>query len=167
MAVSARASDVATDNRRAGLQYAPRRFRFSFAYFFGEGAGLVASFFAPLPAFTSMSVADIVYVTVTFSPTFRSPVTFVLASRLISQRSFPFWTAIIESVTSSTGPVTWYVFPPAAKAALLNARLAAANKLSGNFIFMCRLDSRRLFVFKRFRNPEETCSGRCPQRQKL
>jgi DNA helicase HerA-like ATPase len=31
-----------------------------FAYFFGEAAGLAASFFAPLPAFTSTSVADMV-----------------------------------------------------------------------------------------------------------
>jgi len=37
-----------------------RRFGLLFIYFFGEGAGLAASFFPPLPAFTSMSVADIV-----------------------------------------------------------------------------------------------------------
>ena len=46
-------------DRRAGY-ICTRRFRFSFAYFFGEGAGLVASFFAPFPAFTSTSVAVIV-----------------------------------------------------------------------------------------------------------
>jgi hypothetical protein len=31
-----------------------------FVYFFGEAAGPAPSFFAPLPAFTSTSVADIV-----------------------------------------------------------------------------------------------------------
>jgi hypothetical protein len=36
-----------------------RRFEL-FAYFFGEAAGLAASFFAPLPAFNSTSVADMV-----------------------------------------------------------------------------------------------------------
>src|SRR5207245_4170477 len=53
--------------------------------------------------------------------------------------------------TSSTGPVTWYVFPPAAKAALLSARLAAANKLSAVFVFICvRLDCFDLALFKIF-----------------
>src|SRR5438034_6122772 len=82
-----------------------------------------------------------------------SPVTLVFASRLISQRSLPFWTTIIESFTSRTGPVTSYVFAPA-KATLLKARLAAANKLSADFVFMCRLDSLRLFLFKRFCNSD-------------
>lgn len=62
---------------------------------------------APLSAFTSTSVALIVYVMVTFDPTFTSPLTFVLESRAISHRSFPFCTAIIVSFTSRTGPVTW------------------------------------------------------------
>ena len=44
----------------AGYALCTRRFGFSFVYFFGEAAGLAASFFAPLPAFTSTSVADIV-----------------------------------------------------------------------------------------------------------
>src|SRR6266404_2746567 len=86
-------------NRRALVN--TRRFEFCLDYFFGDAAGLAASFFAPLAAFTSTSVADIVYVMVTFSPTLRSPLTLVLESRLISQRSLPFWTAIIESFTSS------------------------------------------------------------------
>src|SRR6266487_2593823 len=84
-----------------------RRFECCLDYFYSEAAGLAAPFFAPLAAFTWTSVADIVYVMVTFSPTLRSPLTLVLESRLISQRSLPFWTAIIESFTSSTGPVTW------------------------------------------------------------
>ena len=33
---------------------------FCFDYFFGDAAGLAASFFAPLAAFTSTSVADMV-----------------------------------------------------------------------------------------------------------
>ena len=48
---------------------------------------------------------------------------------------FPFCTTIIESFTSRTGPVTSYVFAPA-KATLLKARLAAANKLNAVFIFI-------------------------------
>jgi hypothetical protein len=52
-------SDVAA-NEIAGYVLGIRRFGSFFAYFFGEGAGLVASFFAPLPAFTSTSVAVIV-----------------------------------------------------------------------------------------------------------
>src|SRR5467141_1163473 len=43
-------------NRRNALR--TRRFEPSLTYFFGEAAGLAASFFAPLPAFTSTSVAD-------------------------------------------------------------------------------------------------------------
>jgi hypothetical protein len=37
-----------------------RRFEPLLTYFFGEPGGLAASFFAPLPAFTSTSVAYIV-----------------------------------------------------------------------------------------------------------
>ena len=37
-----------------------RRFEFCLDHFFGESAGLAASFFAPLPAFTWTSVADMV-----------------------------------------------------------------------------------------------------------
>ena len=45
-------------NRRALAN--TRRFEFCLDYFFGEAAGLAASFFAPFAAFTSMLVAVIV-----------------------------------------------------------------------------------------------------------
>src|SRR4051794_9052117 len=73
----------------------------------------------------------------TFSPTFTSPVTLVLESRLISQRSFPFCTVMTESVTSRTGPVTSYVFAPAANTELPPARQRAANRLRADLVFMC------------------------------
>jgi len=44
----------------AGHVLRTRRFESSVDYFFGEAAGFAASFFAPLPAFTSTSVADMV-----------------------------------------------------------------------------------------------------------
>src|SRR2546426_499272 len=69
---------------------------------------------ALLAGFTSIEVAVIRYSTVTLAPTLSSPVTFVEASRAISHRSLPFWTAIMSFVTSSTGPVTWYVLAIAA-----------------------------------------------------
>src|SRR5439155_593525 len=65
---------------------------------------------------TSMVAAFIRYSIVTFSPTLRSPVTLVMASRPISQRSLPFSTTIMSSLSSSTGPVTWYVLGAAASA---------------------------------------------------
>src|SRR5579862_4229626 len=61
---------------------------------------------APFSGFTSTVVAVMRYSMVTLEPTLRSPFTLVDASRAISQRSFPFCTAIISSLTSSTGPVT-------------------------------------------------------------
>jgi hypothetical protein len=55
---------VVADNHRCAKKKSPsalrtRRFEL-FAYFFGEAAGLAPSFFPPLPAFTSTSVADMV-----------------------------------------------------------------------------------------------------------
>ena len=61
---------------------------------------------AALSAFTSIPFAVIVYMIVTRSPTLR-PSAFASASRAISHRSLPFCTAIIFSLISSTGPVTW------------------------------------------------------------
>src|SRR5215211_3380152 len=54
---------------------------------------------------------------VTLAPGLRSPVTLVSLSREICHFSLSFWTVIEESVTSTTGPVTWYVLVAAAKAA--------------------------------------------------
>jgi hypothetical protein len=48
---------VGTYKNIAGYALRTRRFEL-FAYFFGEAAGLAASFLAPLPAFTSTSAAD-------------------------------------------------------------------------------------------------------------
>ena len=59
--------------------------------------------FSPL---ASTSVAVIVYMTVTFEPTFALAIYLVLALRATSQRSLPFCTTIIVSFISSTGPVT-------------------------------------------------------------
>src|SRR5216684_1779437 len=73
--------------------------------------GQIYFFLAPAAAgFTSMLAAVIRYMMVAFAPTFRSPVTFVLASRAISHFSVPFCTTTASGLTSSTGPVTWYVF---------------------------------------------------------
>ena len=52
-------SDVAKE-KIAGCVLRTRRFDPFFVYGVGAPAGLVASFFFPLPAFTSTSVADIV-----------------------------------------------------------------------------------------------------------
>jgi hypothetical protein len=60
-------------------------------YFFGEAVGLVAafsSFFGLLSAFTSICFAVMVYLIVTFSPTLRSPVAFVLESRAIAALTY-------------------------------------------------------------------------------
>ena len=57
--------------------------------------------------FTSTDLAVIVYSMVTLEPTFRSPLTLVSGVRAISHFSLPFWTTILLSVSSSTGPVTW------------------------------------------------------------
>src|SRR5690242_13360686 len=71
---------------------------------------LGAVFGAAFGACTLTAAAVILYWIVTLAPTLRSPVIFVLASRATSHRSFPFWTTIMSLLTSSTGPVTWYVF---------------------------------------------------------
>jgi len=53
-------TSASTIKRNRRIRLGIRRFESFVAYFFGEGAGLAPSFFAPLPAFTSTSVADIV-----------------------------------------------------------------------------------------------------------
>src|SRR6185312_3792510 len=72
------------------------------AHLTGGLAGLSAlAGFSALPPLTSMDAADIRYWMVTVAPTLRSPVTFVEASRAISQRSLPFFTVIVSLVSSS------------------------------------------------------------------
>ena len=96
---------------------------------YGVGAGLdtagVVAADAPL---ASTFIALITYVTVTVEPTFTSPLAFIVGSRSISHRSVPFCTVILLPVISSTVPVTWYVFAPAANVVPLNAKLNAASK---------------------------------------
>ena len=77
--------------------------------------------------------------TVTVEPTFLSPLTFVLAVRLMSHTSFPFCTVILSLVTAMTFPVIWAV---CANAVLLSVRLAAAIAISPNasFYARCSLD---------------------------
>src|SRR2546423_13715844 len=53
-------------------------------------------FFSALASFASTLVAVMVYVIVTFVPTFTSPFILVFESRAISQRSFPFCTIVTE-----------------------------------------------------------------------
>ena len=64
----------------------------------------------------------------TVEPTFTSPLVFMVGSRSISNRSVPFCTVILLPVISSTVPVTWYVFAPAANIVALNARVTIASK---------------------------------------
>ena len=88
-------------NRRgrgaAGLAHGPRR---------GSLLGALRALLAPAAGLTSTVVAVIRYSIVTLSPTSTSAGIFVDPSRATSQRSFPFWTAIMSPVTSRTGPVT-------------------------------------------------------------
>src|SRR5262249_799115 len=82
-----------------------RRDRHAGGYFFSGFSALALS---ALPSpFTSTVVAVILYSMVTLAPVLSSPVILVSLSRAISHFSLPFWTVIVVSLTSRTGPVTW------------------------------------------------------------
>src|SRR5262245_49436899 len=114
-------------------------------------------------SFTATVVAVMRYSMVTLAPTFSSPVTFVFASRPISHFSLPFCTTIESSVTASTGPVTWYVFP-APKAGVAAIIPTKANRIINFFIvpsfssFPATLQIPILFSFCHSRSPEDDSS---------
>jgi len=75
-------------------------------------------------------------VTVTVEPTFSSPFTVVLATRLITHSSLSFWMVILELLTATTLPVIVAVWAKSE----LRATLPATITQSNDFIFITTLD---------------------------
>jgi len=91
-------------------------------------------------------------VTVTVEPTFSSPFTVVLGTRLITHSSLSFWMVILELLTATTLPV---IVAVSAKSEL-RATLPATITQSNDLIFMRPLNlgsdpSGKMLIAKRLK----------------